>query len=110
MVATLGRGIERSTVQIRDELPGDAPTRSGTWIERAFGGTDEARLVVALRSDGDATIALVAVEDDRVTGHILLSPMRAPFRALGLAPLSVLPEYQNRDIGKRARDHRAAAR
>ncbi len=45
------------------------------------------------------TLALVAVEDDEITGHVLLSPMRAPFKALGLAPLSVLPERQNRGVG-----------
>jgi putative acetyltransferase len=42
----------------------------------------------------------------RVVGHILFSPVtvaEAPenFRGVGLAPLSVLPEFQNRGIGSR---------
>lgn len=68
-------------------------------IERAFGRADEARLVERLRNDGDAAISLVATSGDAVVGHVLLSPMSAPFRALGLAPLSVLPQWQQRGIG-----------
>ncbi len=68
-------------------------------IERAFGRADEARLVERLRNDGDAAISLVATSGDAVVGHVLLSPMSAPFRALGLAPLSVLPQWQRRGIG-----------
>lgn len=68
-------------------------------IELAFGQAGEARLVDQLRADGDATVSLVAVEAGRVFGHVMLSPMSAPFRALGLAPLAVLPEFQRRGIG-----------
>lgn len=68
-------------------------------IERAFGRADEARLVERLRNDGDAAISLVATSGDAVVGHVLLSPMSAPFHALGLAPLSVLPQWQRRGIG-----------
>lgn len=69
-------------------------------VTRAFGRDDEARLVAQLRRDGDATISLVAVPaGDAVIGHVLLSPMSAPFRALGLAPVSVAPKYQKQGVG-----------
>ncbi|HEY0802646.1 MAG TPA: N-acetyltransferase [Steroidobacteraceae bacterium] len=40
-------------------------------VESAFGRTAEADLVDRLRTDGDAVISLVAVDDDRVIGHVL---------------------------------------
>jgi len=64
-----------------------------------FGAPTEGKLVDQLRSEGDAAIELVAVEDGRVAGHILFSPMEAPFRALALAPLAVTPERQRTGIG-----------
>ncbi|HWE46927.1 MAG TPA: N-acetyltransferase [Caulobacteraceae bacterium] len=83
---------------IRDEQPEDIDSVRDL-TERAFGQADEAQLVDALRRDGNNAISLVATEGDIVVGHVLLSPMYAPFRALGLAPLSVLPDHQNRGIG-----------
>ena len=68
-------------------------------LTRAFGQDDEARLTARLRSDGDAIVSLVAEEDGTIVGHVLLSIMSAPFRALGLAPLSVAPERQGKGIG-----------
>ncbi|WP_114954926.1 GNAT family N-acetyltransferase [Sphingosinicella terrae] len=83
---------------VRPETPADFPATAGL-IERAFGGADEARLVERLRADGDAAIALVAEADGRILGHILFSPMRAPMRALGLAPLAVDPVHQRQGLG-----------
>jgi putative acetyltransferase len=83
---------------IRDEQDEDGAAIAQA-VERAFGRADEAWLVERLRRDGDAAISLVAVSDDAVVGHVMLSPMSAPFRALGLAPLAVLPEFRERGIG-----------
>lgn len=71
---------------------------------RAFGREAEAKLVEALRHVADPQISLVAVRADRVVGHIFFSPVtvegpHASLRALGLAPMAVLPELQNRGIG-----------
>lgn len=83
---------------IRDERAADrAAVRAVT--EAAFGRQAEAELVERLRADGDAEIALVAEEEGRVVGHILFSRMAAPFRALGLAPVSVMPKRQGCGIG-----------
>jgi len=72
----------------------------------AFGQEDEARLVESLRQSEDfiAELSLVAVEDGRVIGHILFSPIiietgEAAIPALSLAPMAVRPEFQNRGIG-----------
>lgn len=89
--------------EIRGELPGDlAAIRH--LNERAFDGPAEAKLVDLLRAAGKATVSLVAILDDRIVGHILFSPVtiaQAPagVRAAALAPMSVLPEFQNRGIG-----------
>lgn len=68
-------------------------------VEHAFGQPDEAELVARLYGDGDASILLVARIDSELVGQVLLSPMQAPFRALGLAPLCVSPLVQRQGVG-----------
>lgn len=68
-------------------------------VEDAFGQPAEAGLVDALRASGDAVIDLVAETEGRITGHILLSKLRAPANCAALAPVSVAPDCQNRGIG-----------
>lgn len=63
---------------------------------------NEQDLVVALRKSKSFVpeLSLVAVEDGKIVGQILFT--RALVRdveVLALAPLSVLPEYQNKGIG-----------
>jgi putative acetyltransferase len=72
--------------------------------EQAFGSPAEADLVDALRRNGKATLSLVAEDDGQVVGHILFSPVTiesgdARLVGVGLAPMAVLPELQNRGIG-----------
>ena len=72
----------------------------------AFGGPTEADLVDALREKTDPFISLVATMGDNVVGHIFFSPVSVEsdedtFAAMGLAPMAVLPEYQNQGIGTR---------
>lgn len=84
---------------IREELPGDHAAIRAV-VTAAFGRADEADLVDALRVDGDAVLSLVAAdEDERIIGHALFSRMGAPFRALGLGPMSVLPDRQRFGVG-----------
>jgi putative acetyltransferase len=82
---------------IRPELPTDRATIAAL-VERAFGRAEEAQLVARLRADGDAWLSLVAAEGEALVGHVLFSPMSAPLRALGLAPVAVAPERQRRGI------------
>ena len=74
--------------------------------ELAFGRPNEADLVDALRANASPCISLVAVVDEQVAGHIFFSPVTVEtdnggFAAMALAPMGVLPEYQNRGIGSR---------
>ena len=60
-------------------------------------------IVKALRASKALTVSLVAEADGRVIGHIAFSPVTISDGTLdwyGLGPVSVLPEYQRRGIGK----------
>lgn len=73
----------------------------------AFGGEEEAELTAALLDDPSArpVLSLVAEEDGRVIGHVLLTA--ATVEGFGhrqassmlLAPLGVVPEAQGRGVG-----------
>src|SRR5437879_1244482 len=70
----------------------------------AFGQDDEARLVDALREGGYVRLSLVAERSGQLVGHILLSDLpivteAGTIPALALAPMAVLPEFQNQGIG-----------
>ena len=76
---------------------------------------NEQDLVVQLRESKSfiPELSLVAVENEKIVGHILFT--RAAVngtQVLALAPLSVLPEYQNRGIGQALirEGHRVAKR
>lgn len=64
-----------------------------------FSTSAEADLVDRLRQDGDLTISMIAESGRSVVGYIGFSTMSAPFRALGLAPLSVSRDAQGQGIG-----------
>jgi putative acetyltransferase len=63
----------------------------------AFPAAEESDLVDALRKDGDAVLSLVA-DDGGVVGHVMFSRMKAPFRALGLAPVAVLADWRRQGV------------
>ncbi len=85
-------------IEIRDESPHDWKPVYDT-VASAFGQPAEAQLVEKLREAGDSVVSLVAVEDGEIVGHVLLSKMDAPFPALALAPVSVIPTRQRTGIG-----------
>jgi len=91
------------SIEIRSETVDDAAAVRNV-NERAFGRDAEARLVEMLNAANKALISLVALHQSRVVGHILFSPVTiaespANFRGVGLGPLAVLPEFQNKGIG-----------
>lgn len=74
----------------------------------AFDGrAGEADVVAALHAAGAAPVSLLAVLDGRrIVGHVLFSeveldPARPDLHLVGLAPVGVLPECQNRGVGSR---------
>ena len=90
---------------IRPEQSGDESAIYHVNRE-AFGQPEEAVLVDELRADGALTVSLVAILDGEIVGHIAFSPMTFEppgkrNKAIGLAPLAVLPDYQRKGIGLR---------
>ena len=88
---------------IRPENPDDLNIIREINIS-AFGDETEADLVDALRKSGIPLISLVAEEDKTLIGHIMFSPVTidngcSAISAAGLAPMSVLPEFQRKGIG-----------
>ncbi len=87
---------------IRNEIAGDTEMIAAI-VAAAFGSEAESRLVSLLRARGEATISLVAEHHGSIIGHVMASPIRIdPTLAgsyLGVAPLSVQPEYQSQSIG-----------
>lgn len=93
------------SVAIRPVIGGDAAAIRAIHLA-AFPTRAEADLVERLDEAFDSEIGLVAEENDRLLGHILLSRMRVeaddrPLRALALGPVAVLPERQGEGIGAR---------
>lgn len=69
----------------------------------AFEGETEAKLVEKLRKV-ESYIALVAETDGKIVGHISFTPVTLNDEQttfLGLAPMAVLPEYQNQGVGSK---------
>jgi putative acetyltransferase len=96
---------EKEVITIRAENAEDIPAVRHV-NELAFGRPNEAALVDALRAVSDPQISLVAVEDNKIVGHIFFSPVSiesedSTSAALGLAPMAVLPEYQKQGVGSR---------
>jgi putative acetyltransferase len=88
---------------IRAERPEDSAAIRQINL-RAFGAPGEADLVDSLRAARKVVASLVAEHDGQVVGHVLFSPVTvasAPstWRAVGLAPMCVLPEFQRTGIG-----------
>jgi putative acetyltransferase len=91
-------------IAIRPEQSADADAVR-VVNQRAFGRPDEAAIVDAVRESPGA-ISLVAIDGDRVVGHILFTPVvidgsGSAIRAAGLAPMAVVPEHQRLGVGSR---------
>ncbi len=97
-------------IEIRQEEERDR-TRVEHVVEKAFEKAEfsdhkEQLLVRRLRSSSAfiPELSIVAEVDERVAGHIMLTKLHIndgekSHESLALAPVSVLPEYQNEGIG-----------
>lgn len=90
-------------ITIRKEQIGDAE-QIRLVNTRAFGQAAEADIVDALRKTCPAGKSFVAEYEGKVVGHILFTPVVIESNAkqvggMGLAPMSVLPEFQRQGIG-----------
>src|SRR4030067_2269828 len=94
-------------ILIRDETKYDAAVITEVTVA-AFESMEisnhtEQFIIEALRSAKALTLSLVAEVDGRVVGHIAFSPVAISDGTknwYGLGPVSVLPKYQRRGIGK----------
>lgn len=92
---------------IRDETTADvtaiAEVTAAAFETMEISSHTEQFIVEALRGANALTVSLVAEAEGRVVGHIAFSPVTLSDGTrdwYGLGPVSVLPEYQRRGIGK----------
>ena len=92
-------------IETRVEQPGDADSIYQVNAT-AFGQIEDAELVNALRKHCRERLSLVALDNKKIVGHILFSPVSVQGNhglawGMGLAPMAVLPKWQRRGIGSR---------
>jgi predicted N-acetyltransferase YhbS len=74
-------------------------------IKLAFGQDDESQLVDKIRKGENFVpeLSMIAEVEGELVGHILFSKIKIngnqEYGSLALAPVAVLPEYQNKGIG-----------
>ena len=95
----------KKLMKIREEEITDAKTIWDINVD-AFESEAEANLVNALRKSGCTFISLVAETDNKAVGHILFTPVeltgtKNKLKIIGLAPMAVLRQYQNKSIGSK---------
>ncbi len=85
---------------IRRLKPEDVDTVAALYT-LAFGGAEEAAIVRRLHADHDSLLSLVAHRHDEMVGHIEFFRILIGGKptAVGLGPMSVLPELHGRGIG-----------
>jgi putative acetyltransferase len=94
-------------IVIRNETDADVGTITEVTVAAfktlAISNHTEQFIIGALRAAKALTVSLVAEVNGRVIGHLALSPVTISDGTrnwYGLGPVSVLPEYQRKGIGK----------
>ena len=94
-------------ILIRDEVEGDiaaiTEVTASAFESMEISSHTEQFIVEALRDAGVLSVSLVAEVDGQVVGHIAFSPVTISDETqnwYGLGPVSVLPAYQRKGIGK----------
>ncbi len=92
---------------VRNETESDVTSISditrAAFENHPFSNQTEQFIIIALRAANALTISLVTEIEGKVVGHIAFSPVTISDGSpdwYGLGPISVLPEYQKRGIGK----------
>ncbi len=99
--------MTKQTIVIGDETESDAAVITQVTVAAfetmEISNHTEQFIIEALRADKALTVSLVAEVDGRVIAHIAFSPVTISDDTpnwYGLGPVSVLPEYQRKGIGK----------
>jgi putative acetyltransferase len=93
--------IRQETVEDRDGV--DAVVSAAFGLPQSDQEPAEKLLVRALRRDPGwiPALSMVAVRDDRIVGHVVCSRgWVGELGALGLGPISVVPDYQRQGTGQ----------
>lgn len=93
-------------IQIRSEQPQDYFGLAEVNL-LAFGNQYGVPLIIAMRrqfASFDPDLSIVAIQDNRVVGHVLFSPydirvLDTTVKAVNLSPLAVHPDYQRSGVG-----------
>jgi len=90
-------------IEIREEQTTDI-SGIGDVVRDAFEGRkEEPRLVELIRDRKESLLSLVALESNRIVGHVMVSPIEVTSSASltygGIAPLSVASDRQRTGIG-----------
>ncbi|MFK0163521.1 GNAT family N-acetyltransferase [Rhizobium sp. NPDC090279] len=94
-------------ITLRAEMPADID-RIREVTTAAFEGVEhssgtEAAIIDALRTAGELTLSLVALDNGEIIGHVAFSPITIESGAeewFGLGPVSVRPDRQGQGIGR----------
>jgi len=95
--------MKLGSVEFRNEQAEDIAAIREILVQ-AFDGNLEADLVNALREAEALTLSMVAINNDKMIGHILFSPGTienddSSKPAVALGPVAVLPEHQRLGVG-----------
>ncbi len=89
-------------MKIRKESPADLP-EIRRLNDLVFAGSAEGSIVDAVRTSCPSALSLVAVERERIIGHVFFSPVTIEGmtgnKAMGLGPMCVHPDFQRNGIG-----------
>lgn len=98
--------ISLDEIEIRSETIEDFAAITAVH-QAAFAQLDEARLVEQLRqlANFQSQLSFVATHQGQVIAHLLFTDLMVesdhPLHLSALAPIAVLPDYQNQGIGKK---------
>lgn len=92
-------------IEIREERRADYQAIRDV-NNQAFNQPQEGTIIEKIRESGVEILSLVAIIDNKIVGHIFFSPVRMEEQAtlkdgMGLAPMAVLPDYQQQGIGSK---------
>lgn len=68
-------------------------------IKSSFGSNAEANFDATIEENTGQIISLIAECDNQPVGHILMTEIDAPYKAMSIAPLAVIPKYREMQVG-----------